>query len=269
MKLTMRYWIITALSFLSFLAEAQSADKQLAEKLLEREIAFFVSDSDQEKATLLMEKAALYTAKADYKKALYEIERAEEFAGNDNAVLKYQRMLNCFLSDQYSRSAFVSLTKEELLRIGKEKEYFTMRFYSLNETGQWLQCRSELLSYCSMCDSIVTGRIKELPVSYDHVSPLRCRILSDIVPGLGMAKAGKPLKGVTSFLLQAGLALGTGYCFYSGYYVTGIASGFFPLLKFHKGGNRLSGILAEERNEKEKNKLKELYAEEIKKIIRP
>jgi hypothetical protein len=142
-----------------------------------------------------------------------------------------------------------------------------MRVYSLNENEQWTVCKEELLNNCSACDSAQVSGISSLPVSYDFVSPLKYRILSDIIPGLGMAKAGKPLKGATSLLIQSGLALSAGYCFYTGYYVAGVVSGVFPLLKFHKGGIRLSGILAEDRNEKEKKELKALYSEQIKKVV--
>ena len=153
--------------------------------------------------------------------------------------------------------------------MNKQKEYFTMRMYALNETGAWVTCRDELLMLCAECDSAEKRNIASLPVEYDYVSPDQCRRLSAFLPGIGMVKAGKPLKGATSFLLQAGLALGTGYCFYTGYYVAGVVSGVFPLMKFHKGGNRFSAILAEDRNDREKQKLKTLYNEEIKKVIHP
>lgn len=263
----MRYWIITVLSLPGFLAEAQKMDMPLAEKLLEKELAFFVSGSDTEKAAILFEKAGLHTANADYEKALSELDRAAAFVTSDDSRLKYEQMLNYFLSGRFSRSAHIALSDQELLRIHKRSEYHTMRFTSLNENEQWEQCRSELLNYCSGCDSLQMRKIASLPILYPYISPLKCRILSGIVPGLGMAKAGKPLKGATSFLLQSGLAFGAGYCFYAGYYVAGTVSGIFPLLKFHKGGVRLSGLLADERNENEKLKLKALYAEQIKKVV--
>lgn len=255
------------LSFLSCLAEAQKMDMPLAEKLLDKELAFFVARTDSERAVLLMDKAGLYNSKAEYQKALAELERADKFSSAGNSKLKYEKMLNYFLSDQFSSCAAIRLSQEDVKILGKEKEYVMMRFFSLNAAGLWAACKEELLDYCSTCDSVEIKKIASLAVSYNYISPSKCRRLSDIVPGLGMVKAGKPFKGATSFLLQAGIVAGTAYCFSAGYIVTGIVSGVFPLMKFHQGGNRLSAILAEEHNEKERLKLKAQYSEEIEKVV--
>jgi len=263
----MRYWVIIILSFLSCLAEAQKMDFAFTEKLLDKELDFFISKSDSEKIALLMDKADLYSSEKEYIKALSELERAERFSAFENSLLKYKKMVNYFLSNQFSNCASVLLSPEEIKQVGKEKEYWMMRFFSLNETEQWSRCKEELLDYCSFCDSIQVREIHSLQERYDYISPEKCKRLSSFVPGLGMARAGKPFKGVTSFLLQAGMVAGVAYGFYTGYYIAGVVSGVFPLMKFYKGGSRLSGILADERNEKERKKLQKKYTEEIKTVI--
>ena len=267
----MKYWIIIILSLQPFLAEAQRMDTVLAEKLLEKEIVFFVSRSDSEKFSALIDKADLQRSIGKYDKALAELERADKFtsAEKNKIMLKYEKMFNYFLSDQFSQCAGVEFTPEEAGKINKEREHFSMRFFSLNETMQWSKCKEELLNYCTVCDSNEVRQINLLPVTFDYINPEQCKRLSSFIPGLGIAKAEQPFKAATSFLLQAGFAVFTGYTFYTGYYVAGIVSGVFPLMKFHKGGNRLSAILAEEHNEKEKNKLRSLYTEEIKKVVHP
>jgi len=265
----MKYWIITILSLQSFLAEAQKMDTVLAGKLLEKEVLFFVSQTDSEKYASLIDKAGLQRSHGNYEKALTELDRAEPFSSDEKrkTALKYEKMLNYFLSDQFSQCASVEFTSEEAARINKRKEYFSMRFFSLNETEQWSKCREELLTYCTSCDSNNIRQISSLPVTYDYINPEHCKKLSSFVPGLGIAQAGKPFKAATSVILQAGFAVFAGYNFYAGYYAMGIVSGVFPLMKFHKGGNRLSTRLAYDRNEKEKRKLKALYSEEIKKVV--
>jgi len=267
MKLNMRYWIITILSFLSFLAEAQKPNMLLAEKLLEKEYEFFVSVSDSEKVMLLMDKAHLYTVDGEYDHALFELERAQKISASDDIRLQYEIMLNYFLSSRFNQSASMILPADDLVRIGRNQEYITMRLVSLNENRQWEACRSELLKACLGCDSTAQKGITDLRVLFNYTDPIKCQRLSQVVPGLGMVRAGKPRKGATSFLIQAGITLFTGYAFYTGYYVAGVVSGIFPLMKFHMGGGRLSATLAEEKNEKEREKLKTLYRLQIKKVV--
>ncbi|MFI5164331.1 MAG: hypothetical protein ACHQHP_03685 [Bacteroidia bacterium] len=267
----MKYWIITILSLASFLAEGQTMDTLLAKKLLQKEILYFIASSDSEKFYVLLDKADLQKFNGKYENALAELERAEKFSsdGKRKIILQYERMLNYFLSNQFGQCASMEFAGEEVEKINKQQEYFLMKFFSLNETGQWSRCKEELLSYCSLCDSIEIRQLISLPVTYTYINPEQCRRLSSFIPGLGMVKAGKPFKAAVSLLLQAGFTFVAGYNFYAGYYAAGLASGVFPLLKLHKGGNRLSAILAEEQNEKEKQKLKILYSEAIKKIIHP
>ena len=267
----MKYWIITILSLQSFLAEAQRMDTLLAKELLQKEILYFVALSDSEKFYALLSKAELQKMNGKYENALAEPERAEKFSSDEKRkiTLEYERMLNYFLSNQFSQCASMGFAGEEAEKINKQKEYFLMRFFSLNETGQWTRCKEELLNYCSSCDSSEVRQLMSLPVTYAYINPEQCRRSSSFIPGLGMAKAGKPFQAAGSLLLQVGFTFVAGYNFYAGYYAAGLASGIFPLLKLHKGGNRLSAILAEEQNEKEKGKLKILYSEKIKKVIHP
>jgi hypothetical protein len=239
----------------------------LAEKLLEKELAFFSSESDSEKADLLIEKADLYNSRQEFVFALSELERAENFSYGNNSKLKYKKMLNYFFSNQFNSCASILISRDELKLMDKEKEYFSMRFFSLNEVERWDKCRAELLDYCAFCDSTQIRGIISLKMNYDYVDPEKYKRLSFFVPGLGMARVGKPVKGATSLLLQTGMVVGIAYGFYSGYYVASIVSGVFPLMKFHKGGSRFSAILAEDWNEKEKKKLIGKYAEEIKKVV--
>lgn len=263
----MRYWIIILLNLPGFLAEAQRTDLSLAEKLLASEYLIYISASDTAKAALLLEKSEVYAGNSKYQQALAELDRAEKFGGQDNNSLKYAKMFNSFMSGRFDLSASVIIPLAELQKLNKEKEYYSMRFVSLSETGRWDSCRAEMIRYCKDCDSSRVREISSLPSTYSYVDPGKCGKLSAFVPGAGMTKAGKPFKGATSLLIQAGLATFTGYAFFSGYYIAGVVSGVFPLLKFHKGGIRLSAILAEERNEKEKLKLQSQYSEQIKKVV--
>jgi hypothetical protein len=263
----MRYGIIIILSFLSCLAEAQKLDLRLADELLAQEFVFVTASSDSARSAALIAKAGLYTSAGKYENALTELERAAQFQIGREAERRYAQMLNYFLLGRFGQSLGIILSPEELLQIGRSREYYDMHFISLCEEKRWVQCKEELKSYCSICDSAEMDRIRKLPENINYVDPMKCSLLSGIVPGLGMAKAGKPFKGATSLVIQSGLVLGTAYCFYSGYWVTGIASGVFPLMKFHKGGKRLSAILAEDHNDREELKLKLLYEAEIKKVV--
>ncbi|HTA84328.1 MAG TPA: hypothetical protein VK783_15395 [Bacteroidia bacterium] len=261
----MKYIIITILALLSTYSSAQQYDS-LPAKLLHQEMVYWQAQSDSVKFMALFTKAVLYKKSNKYNDALNELFRAEKFcAGKKNRdALQYETMLNYFLSGKYNTCSEIAFDSTPPAIY--YNNYILMKLYSLNETEKWSACKELMIQQCTVTDTLLCNRVKQLPIGYNYKNPEKCRRLSSILPGLGETYAGYPFKGFTSFILNAGFLVFTGYNIYTGYYVTGVISGFFPFIKFHAGGKRLSAILADEHNEKESGILKKKYWEDINSI---
>jgi|GEM_PF-2368527 len=266
----MKYLIITILSLISLSIKAQYvSDTAITKQLLHLEIIFWEAKSDSTKLDALLSKANVYKLSGMNEQALAELERAEKYCTTTTAIslLKYEKMLNYFLSGKYNYAGNITIPYPEIEQIHKTKEYTTMKLMSLDESEKWEQCKQELLILISPEDSSKIHGVEQLPVTYNYISPEYCSRLSSFIPGLGEIKAGYPIKGATSFLIHSGLLFFIGYNYYAGFYLTGTISGGLPFFKFYGGGKRLSAKLAEKHNENAKKNLKKKYSEIIEKTI--
>lgn len=256
----MRYLLIITLILKNLLSNAQP-DSLLASALLNAELRLYYSVNDSERFNILFDKAELYKNAGNNEKALQELKRAGTYCKtvNESAHLRYQKLLNYFLAGQYNDAISIELFENEIRYLNKSAEYYSIRLLALNELQNWKLCKQELLRNCHDCDSMQKVFISALPITFDYRSPEKCSRWSSFIPGAGQIKAGYPLKGIASILIQGGLITFTGYNYYSAYYITGSVTGLLPFRKFYKGGIRLSGILAEEHNQNRSTALKEKY----------
>ena len=266
----MKFLIIILLILTQCTVNAQgSANAGISDSLLSLELLYWQSSSDSAKTVLVLEKSRLYKGNKMHKEAVKELERTKAHIVNDSirSVVNYEKLLNHFLNADYGYCTDIVIEPENLNRIGRKKEYTLMRLQALAESERWQQCKEELMAASCCNDSVYMIGIQCLPEGYNYVSPEYCSRLSSYLPGLGAIKAGYPVKGITSFVIQAGLVAFTGYNFYMGYNVTATVSGIFPFLKFYSGGKRLGQRLADKHNQKEKNILKQRYTEAISKAV--
>jgi len=242
--------------------------KPVADSEFHTEYCYWQAKSDSSKFNALLLKAQIYRNSALYRQAIAETDRADTYAkkNEEQTQLKYEKMINSFLLDDYGYCSSIVFDSSEVIYHPKEIEYMALN--SLNESGNWTRCKSELIKYVSRGDSNMKKEIMALPESYKYKSPEKSRHLSAILPGLGEIYAGYPVKGITSFFLNAGFIAFAGYNFYVHYYVTACVSGIFPMLKFYGGGKRLSTNLAERHNVHESNKIKKQYRDEIQTIMK-
>ncbi|MCF8218233.1 MAG: hypothetical protein K9J21_04555 [Bacteroidales bacterium] len=78
--------------------------------------------------------------------------------------------------------------------------------------------------------------------------PEKAKRLSGYMPGLGQFYAGKPWKGINSFLLNAGFLGYAGYCVYHKRYVTSVFSGLEFFVSFYTGGKRNAYSIVQKQN---------------------
>ncbi len=262
----MKYWIFITLLLASLCANAQVSDT-LDKSLMSAELNFWHAKNDSCRFVAVLNKVRLYRHAGLYEQALTEADRIDAYTltQKEDAALKYEKLTANFLSDNYKYCPAITFDSSELGAHAKEIKFMTL--YSLNESENWVGCKTQMVKYVLAGDSARIKEIQKLPVGYKYKDPDKSKHLSAILPGLGETYAGYPLKGITSFVLNAGFLAFAGYNIYAGYYVTSIDLGIFPFLKFYKGGKRLSPILAEKHNEKESEKVKSQFRKEIDSIL--
>lgn len=137
-------------------------------------------------------------------------------------------------------------------------ETLTMRWKAMIELEMFAGCKEEMAKVFAH-DSIHLGKITALPIEIQQKSPLKAQRLSAWLPGLGQSWAGYPLKGLISFVLNAGSLVLAWKAVESGLYVNAALFGIYPFIRFYKGGKTYSYSLADRTNQKRMNVLKGKY----------
>ncbi|MGM0612021.1 MAG: hypothetical protein ACQESM_00780 [Bacteroidota bacterium] len=107
--------------------------------------------------------------------------------------------------------------------------------------------RQNLKQYSQYCEkNINVDSVYEFV--HEMQEPNKAKRLSGYLPGLGQFYAGKPWKGINSFLLNAGFLGYTAYCVYNKLYVSSVFSGLEFLISFYTGGKRNAKSIVQEKN---------------------
>lgn len=119
---------------------------------------------------------------------------------------------------------------------------------------------------------IKAGKISEeeivsLQTTVKYKSPGTALKLSSYLPGLGEIYAGNIGKGLTSFIIHAGLIWFAYEQYVAAFYITGTFAGVYPLYRFYNGGRNLSYKLALQYNEAQDWKLRKQYQTIIRKLF--
>jgi hypothetical protein len=263
----MKYLTFTMLLLVSLLTNAQLNDT-LTKALLSAEFDFWRANNDSSRFITLLEKAKIYRQADLYQQALNETNRAENYAlsNTEKSRLKYERLLNNFLNNDYGYCTTAQFDSSEKAEHPHQIELIEL--YSLNETENWKRCKAEMINLLGKTDSAEQKKVLSLPESYHYKNPDKSKRLAAFLPGLGEIYAGYPIKGLTSFALNAGFLAFGAYNFYWNYYVTGFVAGIFPMTKFYGGGKRLSMALATRHNMEKSNRIKKQYSAEILSILK-
>ncbi|MFW5886186.1 MAG: hypothetical protein ACOCUL_00375 [Bacteroidota bacterium] len=182
-----------------------------------------------------MRKAVLLKSNHQYERAIKELERITSTGNIDPNDLAYEFAINNFLLHDYNNAYnnLIKITSNQK----NHQEYFLLRLLTLNELGEWEQCKKEMLE---KADPSMIYLIQQLPVTIDYKYPGKAFRLSSIVPGLGQLYAGYPLEAITSFSIHTALSYLIFYEFITGGFVFGTIYGFYPLVRFYQGGKKLS-----------------------------
>jgi len=258
----MKYWIITALLFISSEVFALVTDSlSLSLALVEKKI--FQTQDPLRVNELLVAKSDIEVDNNRPEDAIRTLRRIDTLhfsTGSYNAYY-FKLSLASILSTQFDQAL------EELSRIRpqNDSELSEIRFltvFILNEMENFEDCNAALIrdSMASTCTAVSPTSIPLHPAYKDPGKAFR---LSSFLPGAGQTYAGHFGKGLLSFALTAGFMTFGVYNFIDGYYAMSVVSGLFPALKFYQGGKRLSESLALKYNSEKTMELKRLYRSQI------
>lgn len=237
--------------------------------LLYLERHYFDATTAHEKATLLLEKGRILKKEKDYETAYLQLKRTDSLQVNDTLFyhLRYETALCAYLSNAYEEAEQQLAAVHTLRDTTWRDSCRVLRILVLLEREQWAESKKEIIRYKTenperyyVFDSTkVFGSEKELRLKNRR----KAYRMSLFMPGLGQMYAGKPWRGITSFVLVTGALTYGVFTVIDGYYVSGVTTGLGLAIRFYKGGARYAAQLADDYNRKKKRE----YINEMKALV--
>ncbi len=219
---------------------------------------------------------ALLAKKRKYDHCFMRLKPAGRLSGQGSAITvaspaepavpgPEQSAAACFQNADYN-GTYAALLKLPDSVIRNSVSLLRIRHLTLIALGRFEESKAAMLADAGK-DSALALRVNALPTTYRQLSPAKAFRLGGYFPGLGQAFAGYPGKALISLLLQAGCA---GICYLSyreGMYLSGTIYGFYPLIRFYRGGKINGQTLAEKKNRKREEALAEQYRKVLEEIL--
>ena len=254
-----RFWLACIFLFATFLIKAQSADSlfkqgNYQDAILAYEFEYYQSGQDSS----LLKKSWAYKAMGKYDQAILNLKRINDFDTSYELALLY------YLNDQ------LALSNASLLRMGMSGSDTTFNATLLKAMVQVDQLQIEeaknhLIKHSDLLGLDDAAISSIFPKKIKIKNPDRAYNISLFAPGFGQAYAGYPGRGFVSGAMQLGTVGFTYWSLINRYYFSGVLTGAALFYTFYLGGARYAGILANERNEKLTEEIKNQISEQIKK----
>ena len=229
--------------------------------VLEKRVFDISNGAVDRRTVILLDKARFQKAYKDFDGAIATLNRIEPAAVSDSIKSKYYYEL-CLLYVLNNNTLAANGILDELKRfsIAGNSELLELLIY--NDLHQWENCKRKLLK-SAITRNKDTMQLSKLSITAKKKDADKAQLYSTILPGLGQVYAGKPGRGLTSFVLNGGTLAFAGISIYTGYYVTATNFGLLPWLKFYKGGIVYSERLCDAYNKQEAENLCEQYRKAI------
>lgn len=241
---------------------------QYREAALEYERICFRQQDGKVKAEALLRKGRCLKASGDYVQALHTFKRTDTLQLSDSLsyYLHYEAALCAYLASNSAEADFQLLQLHSLSDSAWRDSCLLLQTLVDLEQEHWAESKQHLLRYAELHHlAIDTAKLIGDEKAFHLKDPRKARRLSLFFPGLGQAYAGKPLRGVSSFVLVAGSAAFFGISVSQGYYVSGTFTGLGLFSRFYSGGARYAGRLAEAYNERKTT----TYKKEVRELLLP
>ncbi len=257
----MKFWIIITASLISIQINASSLNaNDLSLALIEKSI--FESNETGKINSLLLDKSSMEIELNRFDDAIRTISRIDTtvYSGEQINEYHWRRSMYLTLSEKFDQ-AMNELDQITSFNDSINNRVLLLKAFIFNEIENFEACRNLLISekrYSNcLADTI------SLPVDANLKNPNTASRASGFFPGAGQFYAGKPMKGVLSFVLTAGFLSFGIYNFSQEFYVMSVVSGLFPSLKFYAGGKRLAYRLTEKENAARIQNIKMMYRNKI------
>lgn len=237
----MKFCYIVILCCVTILTKAQQPNNYDLATELNLEQAIFDQSKNEEIITqLLFKKAIFLKQEKRFEKAIQTLMRINENDLSDlnKFELYYQLAILNYLTNQFSA---VDLNLNKIRYFITDSSYANklvlLEILNLNNMQKWKEAKILLISQLKNTnDSNLINQWYTKALKFKPKKEKIAQKLQTFFPGIGQIYARKTLHGfINSGLILTGLTWG-GYNFYSGYYVTGVFTGFFISYIFYSGG---------------------------------
>lgn len=246
-----------------------TAGMSAGEKVLYYERNYFEAETAAEKGVFLLRKGLVLKNEKEYEDAYIQLKRSDSLQVNDSLFyhLRYETALCAYLSNDFKEA------EKQLLRINTladpawRDSCEVLRILVMLEREQWAESKRAIIAYKKERPEryyvLDTTKLYSTAKELGLKNKRKAQVMSLVTPGLGQTYAGKPWRGLTSFVLVGGALTYGVFTVIEGYYVSGILTGGGVAWRFYMGGARYAGQLVDARNAKKKRE----YISHVKTIL--
>jgi hypothetical protein len=228
---------------------------------LEYERAYFKSTDEKARALALLKKSYCLKQQKDLAGAYTNLQRVEHHGLGDSLeyAVRYEKVLCAYLISEYGNAEYELQQMDFFIAdTSFTNQALFLRALVLSELEKWTETEITMRKY------FATRHIRTDTMNFSEWlypkglrSAKTAKLLSLVVPGLGQWYSGHGGRALSSLLLQGAAATFAVISIMNGFPLQGIFTGTVMFLRFYGGGARYAGRLAEERNEKRKDQVKE------------
>jgi len=242
------------------------ANIQLKNSLLETEYLNWKTLQTQKKCELVLGKSQTLKQSGYIDDAFDELQRLDTIHSNNKTAFVYEKALDAYLMKNYNLCYNVLLELPDSIRM-HQKATTRLWLLTLIENKQWEQCKNDMerLSYSS---NLIALQVHNLPTTIAYKSPVTAQRLSTYFPGLGLFYAHKPLKALTSIIIETTCIAITASLIVSAYYFTPLIVGIYPFYRFYLGGRELSYAKTVEWNNLRLDECKQAYQDLVFRVVK-
>lgn len=238
------------------LISSVKAQNSLTEKALNSEWNLFNATTDSVRAQLLIDKSN-YQRNENPEKALSTLYRIDDLTLNRDQHLETTTS-KVILHDKLSQYelGLYEIEKSQVLDSGNSALIF-LKIWLLTNSHDFEEAEKQLCLFTEAkgIDSIRTGYLFAKNLKWKKAK--RARHLSALAPGLGQLYVGKIGHSLSSTLLFGAFTGYTIFSFITGYPISATLTGLTGVFRFYIGGQRNASSLAQTKNKKKAEKLKE------------
>jgi hypothetical protein len=242
------------------------ANVQLKNSLLEIEYLNWKTLQTQKKCELILSKSQSLKQSGYFVEAYEELQRLDTIQSANQTAIVYEKALDAYVLKDYNQCYNILLELPDSIRM-HQKATTRLWLLTLIENKKWEQCKNEMQRLSDSSNPIAL-QVHNLPTTIAYKSPITAQRLSTYFPGLGLFYAHKPLKAITSIIIESTCIAITASLIVSAYYFTPLIVGIYPCFRFYQGGRELSYAKTVEWNNLRIDECKQAYQDLVFRVVK-